>query len=147
MSNRFKGWLFVLGQFTLIGLSIVLPATTIDGVIPHGAQLLAAVSVIVGLISAFNLRKSLTVHPIPLERAKLVTSGAYRFCRHPIYLALILLIGASTATAPSLPRIVVWLLLVILLWQKANWEEKFLLDKFPEYAEYSQRVGRFTPWF
>jgi protein-S-isoprenylcysteine O-methyltransferase Ste14 len=42
--------------------------------------------------SALNLGRSFTPFPRPLPDGKLVTTGAYRFVRHPIYLAV--LIGA-----------------------------------------------------
>lgn len=49
--------------------------------------------------SALNLGRSLTPFPRPLPGCELVTTGAYRFVRHPIYCAVLIgALGLSLAT-------------------------------------------------
>jgi len=46
--------------------------------------------VLLGVIAGARLGGSLTPSPIPRESGELTTSGVYRFVRHPIYSALLL---------------------------------------------------------
>jgi protein-S-isoprenylcysteine O-methyltransferase Ste14 len=71
----------------------------------------------------------------------LVEDGPYRFVRHPIYGAgLLVLLGyallASVVATAAVPAIaVVW-------WLKSSVEEQHLAERFPAYAEYRRRVRR-----
>jgi len=66
---------------------------------------------------------------IMAEARQLVTSGAYRYVRHPLYLWTTMLLVAQIAF--QLRRI-------------AN-EETLLTDVFPEYAKYRQKTARIIP--
>lgn len=85
----------------------------------------------------------------PCNRArrpeKIVSHGPYRWVRHPIYTAnLLLLAGLFLLTASA------WLLLNFAIlnacyqWS-ARREEQHLRQHFPEYQAYYQRTGRFLP--
>jgi protein-S-isoprenylcysteine O-methyltransferase Ste14 len=71
----------------------------------------------------------------------LVEDGPYRYVRHPVYGAGILvllgygLITSIVATA-AVPAI------AVLWWLKANVEERHLAARFPAYADYRRRVRR-----
>jgi protein-S-isoprenylcysteine O-methyltransferase Ste14 len=84
--------------------------------------------------------------PKPASGAKLKTSGAYAFCRHPMYSALIL-----GAFAWSFYKTSYWglgwsVFLCVLLHHKARREERYLLEVFGEaYTQYKKKVGRFFP--
>jgi protein-S-isoprenylcysteine O-methyltransferase Ste14 len=94
----------------------------------------------------FSLGKSLSVLPRPKEKARLVETGAYRLVRHPIYSGIFF---ASLGWGLSVHG---WLtigyatLLFIVLDLKAHREERWLLEKFPEYAAYQKRVRRLIPF-
>jgi protein-S-isoprenylcysteine O-methyltransferase Ste14 len=72
---------------------------------------------------------------------KLATTGVYARCRHPIYLAFIVMNVATVLVFGNL-----WLMIVVLpfmvLWHfEARQEEKFLLDKFGDrYTVYMREV-------
>jgi protein-S-isoprenylcysteine O-methyltransferase Ste14 len=81
------------------------------------------------------------------EEHTLVTSGPYRFVRHPMYAAQIALIlswlAASANWLVGLPGLIGGLLVFIL---RIPQEELVMLERFGrEYQEYMDRTGRFLP--
>ncbi len=128
---------FVYAQFVLIAAIVVacfLP--------PHAHHrvlglVLALVGAALGAWTTRALGRSLTPNPRP--RGPLVTSGPYRVLRHPMYVAgVALFAGISLAfswTALALTGV------LALLWiAKARVEERYLLERFPEYAELRRRT-------
>jgi protein-S-isoprenylcysteine O-methyltransferase Ste14 len=87
-----------------------------------------------------SLGSAFTVFPEP--RGPLVTAGAYRHARHPMYGAgLLVLAGISLAV--SYVALVLTGVLAFLWWRKSVVEERRL---GPEYVEYRRRVPhRFFP--
>lgn len=146
MNVRVRGWVFVSAQFALIALSVLAPGSAENSPNVALARVLFVAGGI-GLVVAFiNLGSSLTAHPEPLARAALKVHGLYRFVRHPIYAALILLMLGSTLLAPSGMRWLAFGALVALLIFKARWEETLLRKRYPEYAEYAMRVPMLVPF-
>lgn len=76
----------------------------------------------------------------------LVSSGAFRYVRHPLYLGSILsYLGVSVATASLFS---LTLLIVICLFYNyiADYEEKLLEERLgEEYKSYKKRTGKWVP--
>ena len=76
----------------------------------------------------------------------LTTTGPYAYTRNPLYLGSLMLAGGFAVAARSL-----WIALAILALFLAVYlpvvraEEEFLRLRFPQFAEYAQRVPRFLP--
>lgn len=95
-----------------------------------------------------NLGKNLTDTVVTRQSHTLVTSGPYRYVRHPFYLAFALgLIGGSLAMAN-------WFTLLAgvfpfgFIVARTRIEEEKLIERFGvEYQDYARRVGRFVPRF
>ena len=83
--------------------------------------------------------------PLPNEHAALRTGGLYRWVRHPIYSGLLLFALCRTVVSGSLFTVVAFLVLVVVLTAKAHWEEQRLIVRFPDYAAYARRTGRYIP--
>ena len=87
------------------------------------------------------LGRGFTAFAKPAESGELVESGPYGVVRHPIYSGgLLFAAGISVALSPwaflaTGALAVVWAL-------KAAVEERFLLDRYPAYAEY-RRTSRY----
>lgn len=99
----------------------------------------------VGIAGVWELRDSRTIFPQPKPQARLVTSGIYRWIRHPLYSSLM---GLSWGWGAWCGSWWVWAAAAALtgfLWLKANREERWLRERFPEYADYARRVARFIP--
>jgi len=96
------------------------------------------------LISAyFSLRPSLSVNPIPREGAPLITTGVYKWVRHPMYTG-VLLVGASLAMSRgTLLALLIYFLLFITILIKANFEDQLLKRKHPDANKYQEQTRRF----
>ena len=107
-------------------------------------QSVAAALVFAGTLGSVivlaKLGKSFAIMP---EARTLVTSGPYAWARHPLYaMEIITLIG--TAIQFRQPWACVLALAVILLQvARTIFEERVLVEAYPEYAAYSSRVRRF----
>jgi protein-S-isoprenylcysteine O-methyltransferase Ste14 len=80
------------------------------------------------------------------EGPELVTSGPYRFVRHPIYSGILLALAGSTLAAGS-----VWLILFVVFGAyfiySARVEEGLMMHEFPDaYAAYKKRTKVIVPF-
>jgi protein-S-isoprenylcysteine O-methyltransferase Ste14 len=80
------------------------------------------------------------------EARGLVTSGAYRLVRHPLYLAE--LVAALGALLPVLAPFTLLIFGLFCLCQatRAMLEERALAARFPEYLVYRRRTPAMLPW-
>ncbi len=118
-----------------------------EGYFPRLA-ILAISNVIVLFSTAFAvaalgaLGKSFSIIP---QSRRLVVRGPYRFVRHPLYVAEIGSTLGLTLAGVSIPKILVFLLLVGCQVYRSLQEEKLLTAVFPEYADYAAKTARFIP--
>jgi protein-S-isoprenylcysteine O-methyltransferase Ste14 len=78
---------------------------------------------------------------------KLITSGPYRFIRHPIYLGEILYFLSIPMIFGSIYGFIVMLVLVPMLMHRIGVEERALISKFgQEYMKYSQKTKKLVPY-
>ena len=140
-SGRGAGW--VLAQFTLMVVILalgVLPPRWPEWVRVLGVLLLLA-GVAAFVWSARTLGGSFTAYPRPRPDGVLVEDGPYRFVRHPVYGAgVLVLLGygllTSVVATAGVPAI------TVLWWLKSSVEERHLAARFPAYADYRRRVRR-----
>ena len=154
-STAGRGTIWVIGQIALLA-AIVLAPTRFAGY-PVLSDGLSSTSLIIGLIiacsglllvalGALSLGSNLTIFPRPLKDGSLVQTGLYSLVRHPIYSGVLLAaLGWSVARA-SVLSLVLTLLLGIFFDRKANREEQWLQQQFPEYGAYRRRVRKLIPW-
>ena len=103
--------------------------------------------VILGLWSIFVMRKSaLTFFPIPSERITLIKSGPYGLIRHPMYLALFLVLIPLVIEKPTMIRIAILVVFTINQLLKMYFEEDLLRMKVPEYDLYRSKTKRLIPY-
>ena len=76
----------------------------------------------------------------------LVTSGLYRFCRNPIFLAILTVLTGYTLLLPTRLSLTLLLGAFIGIRQQVLAEEAYLLRAYGDaYREYARNVGRFLP--
>jgi protein-S-isoprenylcysteine O-methyltransferase Ste14 len=146
--SQAMAWTFVAVQVILLALIVVLPRgasyeanSTVTGL----GYLLMFVGGALGIWAGVNLGRGLTQSPLPNGAIGLVTKGPYRFVRHPMYSALMILSIGIAIEAGSVP---VWVAVVglgLLFAVKARWEEAHLIGAFPGYADYIKSTPRFVP--
>ncbi|MDA1274424.1 MAG: isoprenylcysteine carboxylmethyltransferase family protein [Verrucomicrobia bacterium] len=106
---------------------------------------LASVGGWFGIAGVRALGRNRTAYPKPMQSATLVQHGVYGRVRHPLYSSLMFASVGWALAWSSGAAVVAALSLAVLLDAKARVEERWLREKFPEYAAYSQRVRRFVP--
>jgi protein-S-isoprenylcysteine O-methyltransferase Ste14 len=157
-SPRWKGargeW-FVLAQFVL-GLLVLVGPRSLGA---FGAwslpfvrerQLAGAVLILAGtalfLAGIIRLGSALTPLPYPKEGAPLVQGGPFALVRHPMYAGVLAAcLGIALAVTGWLTFVYVAAALV-LLDVKSRREERWLVEKFPEYPAYQRRVRKLIPF-
>jgi protein-S-isoprenylcysteine O-methyltransferase Ste14 len=78
--------------------------------------------------------------------SRLVMRGVYRWMRHPLYTSLMCLGLAWACYWRSGPTLFGTLLLAVFLRGKAQREERWLGQQFPNYPQYARQVRRFIPF-
>jgi len=76
----------------------------------------------------------------------LVTTGPYRFWRHPIYAAVLYFMWAAALDYHSAPAIAAVMLATIGAAVRMYAEETLLVTAYPDYAAYSARTARVIPF-
>ena len=102
--------------------------------------------ILLGSNGAVNLGKNLTPLPLPKESATLITTGAYRFVRHPIYSGISFMAFGWGLWLHSWLTIGYALMLFAFFDIKSRLEERLLVEKFPEYAVYRKHVRKLLPF-
>jgi protein-S-isoprenylcysteine O-methyltransferase Ste14 len=158
--DRRQEGLFILIGLRLLGLVclIVLVAYLIDPALLAWSSLElpswlrwagVGLFVIAGALIVWtfvNLGKNLTDTVVTRKEHTLVTTGPYRWVRHPFYVGFaIVVLGISLITANWLFALGGAAAFVLLLVRTRKEEEK-LIERFgDEYPRYMDRTGRFLP--
>jgi protein-S-isoprenylcysteine O-methyltransferase Ste14 len=84
--------------------------------------------------------------PEVLPDATLKITGPYKLIRHPMYTSLLVLGAVWIINDFSVFRLVVFIILFADLIFKMYYEEKFLTESFPDYAEYKKHTKKIIPF-
>ena len=79
------------------------------------------------------------------EGQRLVTSGPYRYARHPLYSSMILVFFGSGLLINNYLMLLLTPLVVFLYYLRARMEERILAEEFPEYEKYASQTRMFLP--
>lgn len=148
MGKRGEGW--VVGQF-VIGVAAVVTALLTREPVPWFVQVLSIILIVLGMgmfaLAVLHLGENLSPMPKPREdKHALVTSGIYAFVRHPIYAGILVAAFGWSIFWGSLWAILLSVLLLVWLDVKSRHEERWLAEKYPEYADYRSRVKKLIPF-
>ena len=141
------------GQLIIFGLFMVI--WILDSFILHRSTFLADHIPLVfrliflgaALAAAFYLFKSGHVVVSGEQRpTTMVSSGAFRYVRHPLYLGSILIYLGFTVSTASLFCLGLLVAIVVFYNYIAAYEEKLLLVKFGDaYVAYKKNTGKWAP--
>jgi protein-S-isoprenylcysteine O-methyltransferase Ste14 len=76
----------------------------------------------------------------------LVTTGPYRYMRHPIYAAILLLVWTGVAVNMSPASVALGLVATAMVFLRILFEETLVRQRYPEYGEYARRTKRVVPF-
>ena len=102
--------------------------------------LIIIISFIILFVAIKDLGKNLSPFPRPVNKSNLVTSGIYRFLRHPMYFSLILISFGVFITKLSIYYLFLSTILALIIKLKIALEEKYLNNKFNNYLLYKKEV-------
>lgn len=87
-----------------------------------------------------------SIYPEMKSRSKLITTGPYRYIRHPMYLALLFMMTGVACFHGYVINYLSLGFLVFVLLVKIHREERILSEVFPEYVNYSKIKKRLIPY-
>lgn len=110
--------------------------------VPLLASLLMLAGMVGSILALLTLGRCFGILP---EARGLVTSGPYRYVRHPLYTAeAVTSLGLLLAVVSPF-SVAVYGAFIALQALRTRYEEEVLLAVFPEYAAYRQSTWRFLP--
>ena len=102
--------------------------------------LIIIIALIIMFISIKDLGRNLSPFPRPINNSNLVTSGIYRFTRHPMYYSLIFISIGFFVIKLSIYYLFLTISLALIIKFKIALEEKYLMNKFKNYLLYKNEV-------
>ena len=102
--------------------------------------LIIIIAFITMLVSIKDLGRNLSPFPRPIKNSKLVTTGIYRFTRHPMYYSLIFISIGVFIVKLSIFYLFLTISLALIVKLKIALEEKYLMNKFKNYFLYKNKV-------
>lgn len=144
-----RGRVFVLGQLVLFAVLGLAPVWVPEWDVPAAVTVAGGVVLLVGLagsaVALHGLGDALTPVPEPRPDAALVTTGPYRWVRHPVYTGVLTTAVGWALLFPSWWTCLATGALVGWLSAKSRYEESLLRETYPDYAAYAARTPRFLP--
>lgn len=120
-----------------------------NGLIAAGIAFIVLGMLMLGVaFASFNVKEFLGLKAEVMDPgAKLVTTGVYKYVRHPLYTGVLLLLPGLFLYRPTLSILVFVLITIIYIEIGSRLEEKKLIGIFGEdYVQYRQSVKRYFPF-
>ena len=102
--------------------------------------LIIIIAFIILLVAIKDLGRNLSLLPRPVNNSNLVTTGIYRFMRHPMYYSLIFISFGVFITKLSIYYLFLSISLVLIIKFKIALEEQYSNNKFKNYLLYKNVV-------
>jgi len=135
--------LLVFLQFGIITVMLLLAQYRFDLL----SVLVFGIGVVLGLWAlSHNRLGNFNIEPELRENCRLVTSGIYRWIRHPMYLSVTVMMLGVALMDPRAAEWLLWLFLLNVLLLKAQREESLWLSHDPCYLEYRKKTKYFIPY-
>jgi len=142
--HSFLSWTLVIMQVACMFFLLLSGPILADST---GLLVLQAAALAVGLWAVLVMGVGrFGIHPEPVGRSRLTTSGPYQWIRHPMYASVLLFFGGLTGGHFSGRRLAVFLVLGLTLLIKMHYEEGLLINHFQGYADYRKKTKRIIPF-
>jgi protein-S-isoprenylcysteine O-methyltransferase Ste14 len=121
--------LFTLSLLTLLGLAFIITGYTL------------------AFAARATLRRYYSSSLVIRQDHQLITHGAYRLCRHPIYFGVLLVAIGLPLLIGSLPGMLIMFCLVPVVLNRIRLEERLLTEQFGDaYRTYSETTRKLIPY-
>jgi protein-S-isoprenylcysteine O-methyltransferase Ste14 len=141
------GQLILLGLFAVVWLADSFSlrwSTFLARYVPLGARL--SIAAVVMAIALYLVQAGHAVMYQGMRRRGVVTSGAFRYVRHPIYLGSLLFYLALSLATLSLLSCALLIGICFFYDYIARYEERLLVERFgEEYRSYLAKTGKWIP--
>lgn len=117
----------------------------VRGVTIELGVILFGIGAYLGIAGVRHLGQNRTPYPEPLDDAELVTTGIYKRLRHPLYASLIYSGFGWSLLWNSSAAFIMAVITACFFHAKARCEERFLLKRYPDYAEYMSKTAYYVP--
>ena len=124
-------------QWELIPQKQIIPVSPFSDLVGF---LMIIIAFIILLVAIKDLGRNLSPFPRPIKNSNLVTSGIYRFTRHPMYYSLIFISFGVFITKLSIYYLFLSISLGLIIKFKIALEEQYLNNKFKNYLLYKNEV-------
>ncbi len=141
--------IFYVSVQILLFITYLFRLTSIDfhtsSLFRYAGLVFSIIGIALIIISSITLKKNLTPFPSPKDNSTLITTGVYKYIRHPIYTGILFTTAGYGVYSENTLRLLVFITLLILFISKAAYEETMLLKKFPQYKSYKTRTAALFP--
>ncbi len=138
-----KGIVLVIAQLAVIGVLLSQVTRALLQPLPL-CGLVTSFALLGWAVASMGPRK-VRVRPEPSAKQTLCERGPYRWIRHPMYSATLLMMLMIAVSHPSWIAITAWLMLLTILWIKLRHEERLFETAIPAYRDYRLRTKRLIP--
>ncbi len=153
MTDKAKGWIYVVVQFLLLGIILFSSAIEfkylnrpLTPVVHYIGVTFILLGTLCFMVVIINLDQAITPNPVPRDKAILRTGGVYKFIRHPMYFSILVIFFGVILYFQAYCSFL-WLLGALVFFiAKSKQEEKYLINKFPEYSIYKLSSKRIIPF-
>ena len=131
-------------QFIIIFILLLINKSIFNNYI---SLIISSIGFIFGLYTLFfNRIGNFNVRPEIKSNAKLISIGAYKYIRHPMYFSVLLIMGGVIISDINLINIICYSILIMVLYLKAKKEEMLWSKKLEKYESYKKRTKMFIPF-
>lgn len=131
-------------QFVIIFILLLINDSIFNNYISFFISLLGFIFGVYTLY--FNRMGNFNIRPEIKSNAKLISNGAYKYIRHPMYSCVLVIMGGVIVSNINFINIICYAILIIVLYLKAKKEEILWSEKIKEYSRYKQKTKMFIPF-
>ena len=142
--NRYYPQALVSLQFSLIGLILFFSQGFLSNIL---AIIIFITGLLIGLWAlSHNQLGNFNIQPKLKEGSSLITTGIYKYIRHPMYLSVLTTMFSFVLSTANLLEMLLFISLLLILLLKAKREESLWLVHDEEYKRYKEGSKLFLPF-
>ena len=138
-----------ISKFALLILIVAILYLLISGNLLSSSPFIIAAQLLAVALGIWARRSfqegQFSIHAEP-KKGQLMAKGPYKFIRHPMYTAALLLIWSGILGHISTVNIVISVIVTCVAAIRIVTEEGYLRAQYPDYAEYALKTKRIIPY-